>query len=418
MAYTDLLNLKQCSLGYATQSDIVTPAAGSYTYLRAHDFTLQPEAPSSSPGSSVNTRGASSRRRAGRVWYRASFKTVMQGQLSSYAYASGGPTLAGAWGLLTGPFATVAGDYHAAGVTTADGNTVTLVNNPLIGSLIAYGTGSTVAGMGYVMSKSGGGPYTTNLREDIPAAPGSGVKQFPTLTCYPAVGKQPFTLRVTGEPSVQDMRLHGALLRKVTFSFDEADNLVADWEFMVYGGRVPRGGDGGLKAILSYLEMEPFVGAGNGRVVLASNVFTTFNDATADSEGHCDVRDISITYEWVHRPVGLPSLTEGVKDVAIFNPTTEVSFSIPEVVDYEASSVNIFETAFRASSEVGFSLYMGDTPGKLFAHQCPRMQVESFPAFPEVESALGRQVTLRAIDNDGDGASTDGGNKPSFLSVG
>lgn len=419
MAYTDILNLKHCSLGYATQSDIVTPAAGSFTWLNAHDISITPEAPSAKPARTRGSRGSAPLNTSGRVWYRLSFKTYMHGQGAAYDFTSDPAGIPGAWGLHAGIWAAAAGAYHATGVSPSDGNTVTLINDPLLGSLIAFANSSNVVGgMGFLQSKSGGGPYTANLFEDLPAQPGSGNKQVPTTTRYPTNAKQAFEFAIRGEPTVQDMRVRGAIFMKRTFRYDEADALLAEWEFMCYGGLDPYGGAGGLQSIASYLTLDSLIGAGNGRIVLGSNVFTSFDDGTADAEGHCDVRDIVITDEVGHRPVTIPSLTEGVKDVALLDHMTTVSFQIPHVEDFDGTTVNAFEEAFRNETVVSFSLYMGDTPGKLFAFNMPRGQVSAFPGYPESDNALGRGVTLEATDYDGDGASTDAGNKPSRWAIG
>lgn len=419
MALTDLLNLKLCSLGFANTTDAVSAPGGAYTWLRAHDITVTPEAPVGNPQSTVSTRGSSPRNTTGRLWHRLAFKTIMDGQVGAYAFASDAPTLAGAWGLLKGMFLETLTTYHATGVSPSDGNTISLTNNPAIGALIAWANSSNVVGgMGFVQSKSGGGPYATNLFEDLPAQPGSNNKQVPTLTLTPVAGRQFQAFQIKGEPAAQDMTILGGLLLSASPSFDEADNLVIAWEFMCYGPRSDRGGLGGLQAIADYLTLEPFIGAGNGRVVLGSNVFAALDDGTADAEGSCDVRDISIKYTWMHRVVTIPSLTEGAKDVSAQGCTTEVSFSVPHVTDYEVSNVNLFERAFRQKSQVSFSLYMGDTPGRLFAFQIPRGQVTTIPGFPEVDGTIARAVTIVPVDYADDGASTDAGNKPSRLSIG
>jgi hypothetical protein len=158
MSYTELLNLRHCSLGYATQADLVTPAAGSYTWLDAHDVTLTPEAPTSKPGRTVSSRGAAAQNNSGRRWYRLAFKTTMHGQPSDYDFTTDTADLVGAWGLLTGPFASALGVYHATGVVPSDGNTVTLTNNPNLGALLAFAdSNNNVNGMGFVSAKSGGG---------------------------------------------------------------------------------------------------------------------------------------------------------------------------------------------------------------------------------------------------------------------
>lgn len=419
MALTDLLNLKLCSLGFANQTDTVTAPGGAYTWLRAHDLSLTPEAPVANPQSTVSTRGSSPRNTSGRVWHRLAFKTTMDGQAGDYAFASDTPELAGAWGLLKGMFTETLAAYHATGVSPTDGNTVALTNNPAIGSLIAWANSSNVVGgMGYVQSKSGSGPYATTLFEDVPAQPGSGNKQVPTLTLTPVAGRQFQAFAIKGEPTAQDISIYGGILLSASPSFDEADNLVIAWEFMCYGRRADRGGAGGLQAIADYLTLEPFVGAANGRVVLGSNVFAALNDGTADAEGSCDVRDIAIKYTWTHRPVMLQSIGEGVKDVSVQNCMTEVSFTVPHVTDYEVSALNMFERAFREKTQVSFSLYMGDTPGRLFTFQLPRGQVTAIPGFPEVDGTIARAITITPVDYSGDGASTDAGNKPSRLSIG
>lgn len=420
MAYTDLLNLKLCSVGYAEQTDVATPAGGSYTYVPAFDLSITPEAPSAQPSNGVGTRGSVPRNTSGKVWYRLSFKTYAHGQPSDYDFTSDTADLVGIWGLLDGPFTAALGAYHATGVNASDGNTVTLTNNPTIGSLIAFANSSNVVGgMGFVKSKSGGGPYTTNLFEDLPAQPGSNNKQVPTRALYPTVGKKIFSFKILGEPAAQDIRLYGGILMKRTGRLDEADCLLFEWEFMVYGSMNPRGGSGGLQALGDFLTLDPFVGAGTGRVVLGSNVFTDFNDGTADGEGHCDVRDIVFTDEWVHRPVTLASLTGGgVKDVSVQAHTCRVSFTVPSVTNYDSSSVNAFERAFLEKTQVSFSLYMGDTPGRLYAYQMKRGQVSAFPGYPDVDGVVGRGVELVATDYSGDGASTDAGNKPKVEAIG
>jgi len=422
MAITDQLNLEACSLGFGAQDVDLITEPNDYTWIDAHDISITPEAPVAQAARTLQSRGAAPRNSTGRVWYRLAFKTHLHGQLTGYDPTAAGPGLVRSLGLLEDVFDEVDVGYHATGVgpaTPDTAHTLRMTPTPKLGTLVAFGDsgGTRVAAMGFVKSYTGSGaPYAVRLFEDMAVKPTNNAKLWPTKTLVQAGGIVPpkgFCLR--GEPTSQDWRLNGAFPVSCVKRMDEAGNWIAEWEWMIYGGMSrDAGGSGGLQPINAMQSLPPMTGAG-GRVVLGADVFSTLDDGT-EGAGSCDVRDIVITHSWVPRPVTLDGYGEGVVDVMLWTPRTSVSFTIPEVTDYEIATVNAFQAAFREQTTVAFSLYCGDRPGRCLAFQMRKGQVTSFPNFPTVDRGMGRAVTLEAIDNI-ESADTDAGSRPSVLAI-
>lgn len=414
MAWSSIFRTNAFSVGLAPQSTDVNTEGSVWTWINCDMPQISYKPSQTDTKRARQSRGAGSVRGTGKVWPTLAIRFPLHGQLSTYAYASDTPALVGAMRLIDWLGGSSALTYQAAGVNPTDGNTVSLVTSQgKLGCLLAAREASgAVQAMGFMKTVGSGGPYTTDLFEDMGAQPGSGVGRLPTYNFYPSSTQpQPLTVRVTGEAASQDRRFIGGLPTRIVLSPDEDDKWYATAELIFYGGENRTGGAGGLQTQLDYLALEPQVGRGNVRYVVGSNVFTTLNDGTVDADGTCDVRKPEIVVEFDHYVSRCGTKTQGVKEVIMGQPTITASFSLPDISDFEVSSEQFGEKAWRDGSQLSFSLYMGDTPGRLFALNIPRGNATLWPDPDIIDEALHRRISIEAGPYAGDAASTDAGNK-------
>ncbi len=424
MAWAEVLEEDVFSVGVGAQADVNTPAV-SYVWIDCEMPQVSHDAAQNDTKRSRRSRGAATPRLSGRVWPRLAIKFPVCGQLAAYAYASDSPGFVAANLLLSGALGgSTALAYQAAGVSPTDGNTVSLITSQgKLGALMAaIESGDAVNAMGFIKSIGSGGPYATNLREDMKAQPGTNVKRAPTLTVYPGATAPPaWTIRVTGEHADMERLYYGCVLTKAPFVFD------ADWrrpcpaELIAYGGEpsVRDTATGGLQTITETLALEPLVLRGGARYVLGSNIFTGFNDGTVDADGTCDIRNVELSWTIPHYVVPCPTGIEGVSEIVGKSPIIAASFSVPDISDFQTSADEHFaEAAWRDKTAVSLSCYLGDTPGRLLAWSIPAGLVPSFPETINEDGVRHRRVTLEAGHNAGDEAVTEGGNKIHNFSLG
>lgn len=418
MAWAELFKNTDFSFGWAAQSD-VNSGGSSFYFLDCEMPQVSYEAAQTDTKRARRALGAGTRRLTGKVWPRLSVKMPAFGQAAAYAYASDTPALAGPNGLLNffGGQSVVA--YQASGINSTDANTMSLLTSQgKLGCLIAGREASgVVQAMGFAKTIGSGGPYNTDLFEDMRALPTNGIARIPSLTCFPgSTAPSPLTLRGCGAHTSMERRYLGCYLKKATLRFDE------DWrpywltEFISYGGELPRaelpGSGGGLKAITEHQLLEPLLNRGGARFVLGSNVFTTFNNASVDADGTCDIRNLELSIEWEHYPVICPTGRQGVKEVVIGSPTITATFTVPDISDFESSGEQFQEAAWRNGTDVSLSCYIGDTPGQILAWNIPRGMPTIFPDPEWVDNAWHRKISLEAGDYTGDTSAADAGNKP------
>lgn len=423
MSWSEILLDGEFTVAFAPQADINT-AGSVWTWIDCEMPQVSFDAAQTDTKRSLRSRGAATKNLTGRVWPRVSVRFPLVGQLATYAYASDTPGLKGANGLLNFLGGTAAMAYQAAGLSPTDGNTVScLTTTGKYGCLIAGREASgAVNAMGFAKNINGVGPFTTDLFEDLKAQPGSSINRLATYTFFPSSTQpSPLTLRITGEHASQEKRYLGCMLSKATITFD------ADWrpyctaEYIAYGGEV-RGTSGGLFAgsgsVEECLAIEPLVERGGARFVVGSNVFATLADGTVDADGTCDIRDIEITWDIPHYVATKPPGTQGVKEVLMRSPTISAAFTLPDISDFEVSGAHFAEEAWRNLTEVSFSMYLGDTPGRLFAANLPRLLINQFPEVVMVDGARHRRIQGKCGHYSGDTASTDAGNKVARFAVG
>lgn len=423
MSWSEILLDGEFSVAFAAQSDINT-AGSSWTWIECEMPQVSYDAAQTEVKRSLRARGAASKTFTGRVWPRVAVRFPMVGQLSTYAYASDTPGLKGANGLLNWLGGSAALTYQASGVSPSDANTVTLASSQgKLGCLIAARESSgAVNAKGFAKTIGSGGPYTTDLFEDLGVAPGASTGRLATYNFFPSTTQpSPITIRITGEHANQEKRYLGCMLSKATMTFD------ADWrpywncEFIAYGGEV-RGTSGGLFAGSGALEeclpLEPLVSRGGARFVVGSNAITSLNDATLDPDGTCDIRDIEIGIEIPHYVALKTTGTQGVKEVQMRSPIITAGLTLPDISDFELSGAHFAEEAWRNITEVSFTGYLGDAPGQLFAWKLPRLLMSGFPEVVMVDGARHRRITGKCGHYTGDTTTTDAGNKPAVFSLG
>lgn len=417
MSWNEILAEGEFSFAYAPQSTDLVTAGSSWVWCDVEMPQVTPEAVQTDTRRSLSQRGESTPVLAGREWYRISVKFPEQGQLAAYAPASDTPALQGAMGLLNFFGGSAAIAYQAAGIEPLTGNSVSLVTaTGKLGALIAgLESGGDVQAMGFVKTLAGAGPFTATLFEDLKAQPGSGIARLPTLTLFPGTDAfVPLTLRLVGTDASQDFRYVGCIPASATRTYDN-DRPMWEVQFVAYSGEV-RGTSGGLQPCTAVLMNDNILG--NGRHVVASNVFAAYNDGTADS-GACNVRNLSLSFELPHRISYCPTAPQGVGAVKIGSPVISASFAVPETSDWEDADDEQFAvSAWRAGTRVSLSCYEGDRPGVLHAWAIRSGTVRTMPSPAFIDGVLHHQVELQAGSYTGDGAATDAGNKPFIMAVG
>lgn len=425
MAWSEVLLDGEFSVGFAPQSTDINTTGSSWTWIDCEMPQVTLDAAQTDTKRAMRARGAATRPFTGRVWPRIAIRFPVVGQLAAYAFASDTPGLKGANGLLDFLGGTAAMAYQTSCISPSDGNTITIATSiPKYGCLIAGRESSgAVNAMGFAKTWTGSGPWTTDLFEDLKVAPGSSIARIPTYNFWPGTtAPTPITIRVTGESAAMERRFIGCVLSKASFSFDADWRLYCNTEFIAYGGELPKaelsGSGGGIQTIAECLALEPLVQRGGARWVLGSNVFTGLSDGTVDANGSPDIRDVTWDWDIPHYPVHMPTGRQGVKEVLTRSPIISAAFSVPDISDYEVTLGQFAEEAWRNLSDFSLSGYIGDAPGQIFALNLPRLAPTAYPEVVFVDGARHRRVQGKCMYYSGDGASTDGGNKPARFALG
>lgn len=416
--WADILDVEDFSFGFGVQSDLNT-VASSWSWLHTTMPQISKIVGLVDSKRARRARGAATRPSIGKVWYKLAFRMRMNGQATGYDFTSGSPDFVGGWTFLYALGGEALVTYAATNVTTVtNAKTFSLASQAKLGSLLATATAGVVSSQAWVKSISGAGPYVTTLLEDVGTLPVTNAARVPTRTFFPGTSQpSAYTFRLVGKVAGQDIRFLGGKIDDVQLSFDEDGCCWGDFNFTCYGGRLESNA-GGIQPIDGFLTLEPKLMRGGARIVLGSNVFTTLADGTADPAGSCAVRDVTIRMAWPHFVVEGPTRREGVEDVILKSPDISVSFAVPKIPDFDVSAENIFEAAIRNETDIGFSLHLGDTPGKIFAFNMPAGQVADWPDWTAIDGVLHQQVTLTPGFWVGDGASTDAGNKVVRVALG
>lgn len=424
MAWAEVLLDGEFSVGFAPQATDINTPGSSWTWIDCEMPQVTFDAAQTDTKRSMRARGAATRILTGRVWPRIAIRFPVVGQLAAYAYASDTPGLKGANALLDFLGGNAALTHQATSISPTDGNTITVATSiPKYGCLVAAREASgLVAAMGFVKTITGAGPWTTDLFDDMRAAPGASTARLPSYTFYPGTTQPlPLTLRVTGEHSAMERRFIGCMLSKASFTFDSDWRLYCNVEFISYGGEMPKselpGSGGGIQSIAECLALEPLVQRGGARWVLGSNVFATLADGTLDPNGSPDIRDVTWDWDIPHYVATMPTGRQGVKEVLTRSPTISASFSVPDISDYEVTAGQFAEEAWRNLTDFSLSGYIGDTPGQIFAVNLPRLMPTAYPEVAIVDGARHRKITGRCAAYTGDTAGTDAGNKVARFSV-
>lgn len=423
MAWNEVLLEDEFSVGFAVESDVNTPGS-SWVWIDAEMPQVSFDAAQTDAKRSMRSRGAATRIFSGRVWPKIAIRFPVVGQLVGYDPESDTPGLKAANAFLDVLGGNASLGYQASSVSPSDANTITCSTSiPKIGCLVAaLESDGSVAAKGIVKSLSGGGPWTTELFDDLGVAPGASTARLPSYTIYPSnTAPASVTIRVTGTHSDMERRFIGCVMNKASFAFDGDWRLYCTVELTAYGGEMPKGelpgSGGGIQAITDCLALEPLVERGGARWVLGSNIFSDLSDGTLDPDGSPDIRDVTWGWEFPHYVATKPGGRQGVYEVLMRSPMIDVGFSVPDISDYEVDAGHFAEEAWRNLTDFSLSGYLGDTPGKLLSVNFPRLMPTSYPEVTFVEGARHRKVSARCTHYDGDGASTDAGNAAHRLSV-
>lgn len=421
MSWAEIFDEESFSVGIAPQGSGINTPGTVWTWIDCEMPQVSYDAAQTDTKRSRRSRGSGTKRRTGRVHPRVAIRFPMVGQLADFDHTSDTPALEAANKLLDFLGGSSGIAYQASGMSPVDGGSVSLITSTgKVGCLVAgvESTGAVLA-KGFIQSLSGAGPYTAALFEDLAAEPGTSIGRIPTLTIYPSTtAPTPITIRVNGEHADMARAYIGCVLSKATMTFDSDWRPYWNCEFVAYGGEDRTTYDGGLMAVTECLPLEPLVSRGGARFVIGSNVVGTLADGTVDPDGTCDVRDFELSWEFPHYATRCPTGTEGVGQVVVRSPMQTISFSLPDISDFEVSSEHMGEAAWRNLTEISVSLYLGDTPGQIFAANIPRMIMTAYPEVVMVDGARHRRFVGEAGHYAGDGASTDAGNKSGRYSWG
>lgn len=428
MAYTDILDNERFCFGFADQSNLTTKSAtaiASYTYLDATFPDISEDGEVDDEKRSVKGRGTVSKVSVGRVRYPWSFKCEMPGQLTTYNPTLGAPSLVGAWQLVAEALgANAAGAYLAAGVAAA--STAKLINwastTPKLGCGYVVGTGLTdglVKSIGWLKSLA---VQAGTLFQDMRASPVTGDNIYQTVTMFPGItNPTPKTFGLFGEHAYQSIKGIGAMPMKLTFSWDKADKLWCQFDYVCYGGQAEDADGGTIVSPQLTKVLEPAKGTGAARIMVASNRITSFFDGTADPDGTCGLRNLQLTLDFSHYANECVAKAERVDAVKVRSPKCSLSFWAPRVTDLQDPTYtpqDIWHAALERQHQVSFSYEMGDTIGQLFGLLIPGGLIRTRPTPAIQDGAWGWNVVLDAGDYQLDGASTDAGNSGVRLMIG
>jgi hypothetical protein len=411
MGWGTIFEDTQFSVGIAPQGSDVNTAGSSWVWFECEMPQVSYDAVQYDAARSVSSYGAGSEPLAGREWPRLALKFPVPGQAADWL-AGDTATWAGimdmlSWGQASTTTADLAGEFTLAG---SDANTVVCdTDAPDIGCLLAISSSGAVV-TGWVESVA---TLTATLWEDLPAMFADQADRLATLTVYPAGASATspsstpaWTIRVVGEDASQDRRYVGCVPASVEYTV-ENDRLMASVEVVAYGGEVIES-SGGLVALTGSLDMEPALGRGGARYTFASNLITSLDDGTADPDGTCDIRDLTLRYEMPHHIVMCPAETQGVNAVVARAPMITATFALPNIDTYEypadGAEGHILVGAWRNKARLRLAAYFGNEPGKLFAWRIASGYVTGRPERAFIDGVEFIRATVRAGSNAGDTA--------------
>lgn len=411
MAFADFLDNEDFSLLYAVQnSGLNTAATTGWVSIPASFPSISEQAVTSETVRATGARGASADVETGRKYHTLAFSVPLHGQPEDYDFTTDSIVVAemGALHFLQILGGADAIAYAANNVTAVDGNTINLATGALDGCLVAYGAGTagTIRGQGFVTDSAT--PATTHLFEDLAVVPTSNDERYPTLTLYPSTAQlAPVTMRLVGSHSSQDLRFVGCHISKIV-PREEADRIWLDIELICYGGLV-YASSGGIQFPADYLSLQPLLARGGARTVVGSNVIAALDDGTAGS-GTCGLKEVTLSLEFPHEIIPCDAGNEGVEEIVVLAPRITGSLWCPKVSNFEVSSQNIFDAAWKNKTKISLTRYLGDRPGAGFSWKVGRASIVSCELATN-ERQLGYQVNWKAAPYKGDASSNDAGNK-------
>lgn len=398
----------------AAESSFATPTPtgtdGDWVWLDVLWPTLTWEVNTLERQSSAGTRGAASATRSGKRKGTFTVRAEMPGQLAAYD-GTGTPGWVQLWGLIKTALGGGTASTYGAGTVTTGGTTsqIVLTTGALVpGTAVAFGpSANAIRGIGWVKSVA---TVTATMAYAMGAAPVSGDNIYPLASLYPSTSSvlaESRTWRVTGEVDEHDVRLAGCVLSKINGTFVDADRLFIDFEVSIFGGYAISD-DGGVRAVDSAATktLGAFYGVDGAHLML---------DGTAPA---CGVTAVTWGIEFTMHPVECTGAPERVGGVVYRSPITTVGFTVDHTPDFVEEGEWLFDRRKRLRLPVAFALSTGKAAGTLFALHMPAGLVQSVTQVTGTDGQLAHQVVLVAGSYSGDGASTNGGNRPARAAIG
>ncbi|MFT7578355.1 MAG: hypothetical protein ACI9MR_000013 [Myxococcota bacterium] len=423
MAFTDLLltGPGEFSLAYLAQSDLTTPAAGTFVAVDCLLPIPSWDVETGSDPKSSGQRGARAKTSVGRKIGTLPIRAEMPGQVTAFDASSGAPVPAGAWSWVDDTIGgNATGAYAAGDVDTgsAANSVVHTASTLTVGCAYAYGASdSTISCIGWVESVS---TVTATLRHDMRAIPASGDNVYPLYTMFTTSGQPtPNTFKLMGDSANHDMWMHGGILESVSLSLDNGGRLWGDFTHKIYAGS-DQGTTGALLPIISRQQISEYSGRGKAHLVIASaHGIGTQDDGTADDEGICGTSNHTISITWPHALVECPGATERIGAVKVRAPEVTISFDVEASPEWwDADGEFLFDSLFQTQTPFDWALSMGADSGSLFAATAPALLVNSRPTMSEKDGRVVYTVEASPGVYSGDGAATGAGQQPFAIAVG
>lgn len=420
MAY-DMLYEDEFGLGFRDQTEYDLVAAGTVDtnkWTAAESVRISAERQMFEGRRATGAPGAGSKRGVGAKSGTLTFRHQMRSQVLAFDGDAGAPaatapeldlleeiagqSAVGEWG----------GTVAAAPAPTAGGYTQTGgTGTPLLGGLYAFGVSKTDV-RAHAVRKEGASPYTFWI--DARATLANPWKVYPLRTFAPIFNTQPTpkTFDLVGANANAHEILIGCMPSQVVLEMDPKGQLYGEFSYTFTD--MQRGGSGGLSATrkpIEYQAIPPFLGANGGRIVIGANAASgTFQDATANADGHAGVTGFRMTIRCEQSPLEAHHGLQGVHDVKIRRRIVTVEFNAPKVAEFNiggvANAETIFHDSLKNQSALQTQIEVGTRAGQLFAAWLPGMVVVAEPSIEWVAGRMTWKVTAEMMEDYGEASSS------------
>jgi len=382
----DLLHERQLSVGFRVQSDYRTEAA---TGIPADWSWITSTPPEIAPAREVEDLGLVAPQPMAEIapavgsQYGGTFKITfpLTSQEAGYDPSAGDPVLTPELALIADCWGSSSIDSWLAsvlsGAQTANVLTTGVGDEMTEGAAMAFGSTTVAKAIGWIKSVVA---TTTTLFEDLRAAVVATDNGIPMITIYPTTTTPTArTFRVVGADG-HDLRYVGCVPVKLEMSLESGKVIFATVTFS-FAKTVfsPTGGGPGLQIPTAYSRIPALLGDFGARLWIDG---ANLQDGTPEPLGSCDVVNVSLTIDLVHRETKCHGATQGVADVEVVDRKLSLTATVPYSDEHsDAGGIPDVENALANGTGFSLSVESGDTPGALFAMLIPNLQIKDQYSF-------------------------------------